>query len=167
MSKEGRHRIPFSGVDDIKLVKLVQAYGTNDWGKIAQLFGNRNARQCKDRWEYFICPNVSKEPWTKEEEDLLVQKYNELGSRWKVIAKFFPNRTHINVRNQMNKIMRKNARNLKSSSEQESNSSPQVQELETISTCPEKPQGIPDCNDLFETPEFSFFDDSDDFVSFF
>ena len=167
MSKEVRHREPFSGEDDIKLVMLVRIYGTNNWKRIANEFKNRNPRQCKDRWEYFICPSMNKNPWTKEEEDILVQKYQEYGSRWKVIAKFLPNRTHINVRNKMNKILRHEEKSSKQSPEQETKCSPQVQELGTVNACPKKPQDITSFDDIFEISSFDVFDETEDFVSFF
>ena len=44
-------------------------------------------------------PGVNTAPWTEYEDKLLEQKVNELGRKWSVIAKFFPGRTDINIKN--------------------------------------------------------------------
>ncbi|KAH0788984.1 Myb-like DNA-binding domain containing protein [Histomonas meleagridis] len=92
-------RRKFSNEEDEKLKSLVLTYGTNDWRNIASQMNNRNARQCRERWKHYLSPSVSNGPWSEAEDELLREKYKELGSQWSRIAKFFPKRTDITVKN--------------------------------------------------------------------
>ena len=92
-------RRKFTNEEDEKLKNLVSTYGAGDWRNIAAHMDNRNARQCRERWKHYLSPSVSNGPWTESEDELLREKYNELGSQWSRIAKFFPTRTDITVKN--------------------------------------------------------------------
>ena len=86
--------------EDMRLKQIVLSMGSNlNWNQVASFFKNRNQRQCQERWEYYLRPDVNNGPWTPEEDELLLQKYNEYGSHWKVISKFFKGRTNTNVKN--------------------------------------------------------------------
>ena len=97
--KKKYKKLKFSAMDDQKLKDLIKLYGDQDWNFIASQMKDRNSRQCKERWEYYLSPTVNNGPWTQEEDDLLIEKFNELGSKWKEIAKFFKFRTNTNVKN--------------------------------------------------------------------
>lgn len=96
--KKSHPRAKFTQEEDEKLSKLVQTFGTSDWISISYQMPGRNSRQCRDRWQNYLSPEVVNGPWTAEEEDLLVKKYNEFGPSWKQIATFFPTRTDINIK---------------------------------------------------------------------
>lgn len=92
-------RNKFSLEEDHNLVKLVQHFGPNNWKRISSLMKDRTPRQCRERYKKYLSGSFSNEPWTPEEDELLLQKYNELGPKWTVIANFFKSRSNINVRN--------------------------------------------------------------------
>jgi hypothetical protein len=98
-SQKIKHKVKFSRAEDLRLIDLVAAYGEGDWHGIASQMGNRNIRQCRERWCNYLAPSVSNGPWTSDDEDLLTRKVEELGARWTQIARFFPGRTDINVKN--------------------------------------------------------------------
>lgn len=81
------------------LVNLVNELGTRDWDSIASRMPNRNSRQCKERYQNYLSPNLCHEPWTPEEDMLLEQKLKEIGSKWVTISKFFKNRTDTMLKN--------------------------------------------------------------------
>lgn len=89
----------FTPEEDILLRQLVSQFGENNWNRIAELMPHRNMRQCKERWTNYLSPKVSNDPWTEEEDALLVQKYKEHGAKWVRIALSFPKRTDSNVKN--------------------------------------------------------------------
>lgn len=91
-------RSGFTHEEDCHLVELVRRYGTNSWVTIASKMEKRNARQCKDRYTSYLSPNINNGPYTKEEDELLEQKYNEIGPKWVKISKFFLNRTDISIK---------------------------------------------------------------------
>lgn len=89
----------FSPEEDIHLVELVKIYGDSDWNKIALMMPGRNTRQCRERWRHYLTPEVTNAPFTPEEDSLLILKYAELGSKWKLMATFFKGRTDIAIKN--------------------------------------------------------------------
>ena len=92
-------RSKFTPEEDNILKQLVNVIGTNDWQSIARHMKGRNSRQCRDRWKNYLSPNVSKTPWTTEDDLLLYQKFLEFGRQWAIIAKYFPGRTDIHIKN--------------------------------------------------------------------
>ena len=82
----------FSPDEDEKLKVLVRQYGV-DWKIISAVMKNRSPRQCRDRWKNYLSPDVNNNPWTPQEDALLIEKIKEFGRQWATIAKFFPQRT--------------------------------------------------------------------------
>uniref|UniRef100_UPI00398F6418 transcriptional activator Myb isoform X9 n=1 Tax=Pristiophorus japonicus TaxID=55135 RepID=UPI00398F6418 len=79
--------------EDEKLKKLVEQHGIEDWKVIANFLPNRTDVQCQHRWQKVLNPELIKGPWTKEEDQRvieLVQKYGP--KRWSVIAKHLKGR---------------------------------------------------------------------------
>lgn len=89
----------FNFDEDAKLRQLVTQLGEHNWPLIASQMPYRNLRQCKERWYHYLAPTINTAPFTQEEDQLLVEKYNELGAKWVKLASFFPNRTDIIVKN--------------------------------------------------------------------
>lgn len=89
----------FTPEDDKKLLALVEKYGLFDWESIANEMDNRTQRQCRDRWNYYLNPDVRNNNWSEKEEKLLLKKYAKYGPKWSLISKFFDNRTDINIKN--------------------------------------------------------------------
>lgn len=96
----------FTPEEDEKLKMLVLTHGTSNWSLISKLMGNRNHRQCRERWKNYINPALRNDPWTLEEDQLLVDKYAEYGSKWNKISKFFVNRSDNNIRNRWQMLLR-------------------------------------------------------------
>ncbi|NXI35053.1 MYBA protein, partial [Galbula dea] len=79
--------------EDERLKKLVEQNGTEDWSFIASHLQNRSDFQCQHRWQKVLNPELVKGPWTKEEDERvieLVQKYGP--KRWSLIAKHLKGR---------------------------------------------------------------------------
>lgn len=105
----------FTPEEDEMIRKLVDEIGEDNWQAVAERMPGRNTRQCRERWRNYLSPNVERGPWTKEEDELLQQKYQEYGARWIKIAPFFPQRTDINVKNRwlmLQRHIKKQQRNL-------------------------------------------------------
>uniref|UniRef100_A0A8C6J428 Uncharacterized protein n=1 Tax=Melopsittacus undulatus TaxID=13146 RepID=A0A8C6J428_MELUD len=87
------NRVKWTRDEDERLKKLVEQNGTDDWAFIASHLQNRSDFQCQHRWQRVLNPELIKGPWTKEEDQRvieLVQKYGP--KRWSLIAKHLKGR---------------------------------------------------------------------------
>ncbi|OHS98154.1 Myb-like DNA-binding domain containing protein [Tritrichomonas foetus] len=100
-------KIKFTKDEDERLRSIVTQLGEQDWDTIADHMPGRNQRQCRERWLNYLSPNVNREPWSAEEDALLIEKHNELGSRWVRIAKYFVGRSDTSVKNRWMVLQRK------------------------------------------------------------
>ena len=103
--KKTKHR-KFTAEEDKKLKSAISVHGTSDWMKIASLMEGRNSRQCRERWLNYLSPKLNNSEWTKEEDQFLLEKINEMGKLWVQIAKYFPGRTDQMMKNRYNKLKR-------------------------------------------------------------
>ena len=107
---QGNKRGPkakFTPAEDAVLKDLVAQHGERNWKLIASNMVNRNARQCHDRWTFYLSPDVNHSPWTQEEEEKLVTLICKLGPHWVQIARFFAGRTDTQIKNKWNVIKRR------------------------------------------------------------
>ncbi|MDR0632737.1 MAG: hypothetical protein LBF84_01210 [Holosporales bacterium] len=95
----------FTKADDDRLRALVGVYGTKNWSVIAAKM-EKTRKQCRERWNLYLSPTVRNPPWTEEDVALLREKVKEFGTQWLVIARFFPGRTDMNVKNKWNLLQR-------------------------------------------------------------
>ena len=96
----GEHK-KFSLSEDNLLSYLVSKYGHN-WKLVSSFMPNRSSRQCRERYINYLSPDLKNEPWTEEEDNLLMTKASELGPKWSKILSFFPTRSYVSVKNRWN-----------------------------------------------------------------
>jgi hypothetical protein len=94
----GGHHARFTDEDDAELHALVLECGVSNWQEIADRMVGRNARQCRERWKHYLSGQKLHVPWTKQEDDLLLDKVQELGPKWTKIAAIFADRTDLEVK---------------------------------------------------------------------
>jgi hypothetical protein len=116
----GRHvKVKFTVQEDSRLLDLVRAHGRTSWQTIATLMGTKNSRQCRERYNNYLNPDLRRGSWTTEEDDLLREKYAEFGPKWNKIGQFFTNRSDMVLRNRWMKIERHRAKNPKPDDEED------------------------------------------------
>lgn len=98
-TKPKRARKVFGPDEDQLLLRVIDMKGLSSWEKIAAEIPNRTARQCRDRWMNYLSPNNRNDPWTEEDDRKLIEKVNEIGTHWSVIAREMGNRSENCLKN--------------------------------------------------------------------
>ena len=66
----------------------------------------RSAKQCRERWLNHICPEVSNDAWSMEEDKRLIWLYLEHGAKWKEISEHIATRSENGVKNRYMTLQR-------------------------------------------------------------
>lgn len=93
--------------EDDKLLELVSQLGTN-WALISNYMGSRSGKQVRDRFLNTLNPNLNRNKFSAEEDDLILKLYKDLGCKWSQIANSFVNRTGDMIKNRFYSSLRKN-----------------------------------------------------------
>jgi hypothetical protein len=71
--------------EDKLLIQLTATYGP-DWSKLANYFPSKTSSSLKKRWVNRLNPSINKTRWSKEEDELIIKMYNQLGGNWKLMS---------------------------------------------------------------------------------
>ncbi|EES07893.2 hypothetical protein SORBI_3005G014100 [Sorghum bicolor] len=94
--------------EDERLYSHITHYGVGTWSSVAELAGlKRSGKSCRLRWMNYLQPDLSREPISKQEEDLIVSLQKLLGNRWSAIAARMPGRTDNEIKNYWNSRIKK------------------------------------------------------------
>ncbi|CAD8059189.1 unnamed protein product [Paramecium primaurelia] len=84
--------------EDEQLIYLVQKIGKK-WSKIAEMFQNRTGKQCRGRYTNTLDPDLKLQDFTQEEDQLIYEKYLEIGPKWSQIQKLLQGRSDSQIKN--------------------------------------------------------------------
>lgn len=89
----GKVKVKWTQEEDDRLKGLVHQLGTNDWKSIATFIPTHSEHQCQHRWGKVLDPELVKGPWTKEEDEKVIELVNRYGNKqWAVVAKHLKGR---------------------------------------------------------------------------
>ncbi|KAG0271798.1 hypothetical protein BGZ95_000337 [Linnemannia exigua] len=75
------------------LLEAVRGLSSENWHAVAQMVPGRNAKQCMQKWQTDLDPQINRLPWTEAEDEKLVEAYHKYGNSWQQIAKMVETRT--------------------------------------------------------------------------
>ncbi|KAH1182014.1 myb-related protein B isoform X2 [Mauremys mutica] len=91
--RENRCKVKWTHEEDEWLKTLVKQFGQSDWKFLASHFPNRTDQQCQYRWLRVLNPDLVKGPWTKEEDQKVIELVKKFGTKqWTLIAKYLKGR---------------------------------------------------------------------------
>jgi len=89
--------------EDELLIKLAQEQlnkcdeeckrGRIPWGIVKKGIPGRTAKQCRERWINNLNPEIRRGNWTTEEDQLILELYEQMPQRWAAISKQLEGRT--------------------------------------------------------------------------
>ena len=104
----------WSQPEDDMLRELVQRH-QDKWGKIAnvlnfEIHGRipiRNSKNCKERWNNYLNPDINRGAWTENEDIAMLEGYLQHGSKWSMIAETLSNRIESFIKNRVKSLLHK------------------------------------------------------------
>ncbi|CAD8118805.1 unnamed protein product [Paramecium sonneborni] len=100
-----KKRKPFSIKEDQIILELVSKY-TKNWGKIAQYLPEKTSKQIRERYINKLNPQIKFEPFTEEEDQIIINAYREIGSKWSKIQDLLIGRPENMIKNRFYSYLR-------------------------------------------------------------
>ncbi|EAX87288.1 Myb-like DNA-binding domain containing protein [Trichomonas vaginalis G3] len=105
-AKGVKRRRLFSPKDDNKLKELLSDSKFIGWKNVALSMPGFTPKQLRDRWHNYLSPKNSFEPWTDEEDKIIVEKVLEFGTKWSYISSFLKGRPDNSIKNRWNSVLK-------------------------------------------------------------
>lgn len=92
--------------DKLLLDSMASFSGHICWEELSKMIPGRSAKQCRERWQFRLHPDVNKSPFEPWEDELIIFERNHNGSNWSYIASKLPGRTSCAVKNRWYTVLR-------------------------------------------------------------
>lgn len=76
---------------DTQLRRAVEVFG-HSWSDVCTFVTGRSSEQCRDRWQDFLNPTISRTKWTESEDLALLSAIEHVGQgKWKEVSRAMDN----------------------------------------------------------------------------
>merc|ERR1719174_1796324 len=76
------------------------------WPCVAAGVAGRSSKKCKERWDKHLRPDIYRGPFTPEEDLLILEAHDRMGSCWVKISALFQRRTAAMIRNRTHALLK-------------------------------------------------------------
>lgn len=102
MSMHKTKRIPFTDIENRIIRESVRKMGEK-WDAISEKLPGRTPKQIHDRYINYLRDGLKAEPWSKEEDDILMKMYKLIGPKWSKMMINLPGRSGNDIKNRWHK----------------------------------------------------------------
>ena len=92
--------------DKLLLDAMARFQGHICWEELSKQIPGRTAKQCRERWQFRLHPDVSKAPFEPWEDEFIIFERQNNGNHWTEIARKLPGRTSCAVKNRWYTVLR-------------------------------------------------------------
>ena len=98
---------PWTTAEDKLLLDGMASFsGHICWEELSKQIPGRSAKQCRERWQFRLHPDVNKAPFEPWEDALIIRERQFGGNHWAQIALKLPGRTSCAVKNRWYTVLR-------------------------------------------------------------
>ena len=95
-------RFPFTEQEDKMILEAMKRH-KDDWESVAEYLPGRSPKQIRDRFMNYLRDGLKNTPWTKQEDDILIEMFNEIGPKWSKMKSKLPGRSGNDIKNRWHK----------------------------------------------------------------
>jgi len=115
--KPGLKKGHWTDEEDYILRTKAAEYGKN-WAKVVKHISGRTVKQIRERWSNHVNPIINHEPFTEQEDTILVKMHEQVGNKWAFISKKLNSRTPEGVKIRWKSLCRKSKQEMRRQEQQ-------------------------------------------------
>ncbi|KAK6919474.1 SANT/Myb domain [Dillenia turbinata] len=98
--KNGLRKGTWTQEEDEKLIAYIKRYGHWNWRQLPKYAGlQRCGKSCRLRWMNYLRPNIKRGNYTQQEDEIIINMNQQVGTKWARIAEKLPGRTDSDIKN--------------------------------------------------------------------